>query len=103
MKDFFDSKMLIFLVSVVFFAGSGWMSLQASANELALIEERLDRMSGQEHSKSVQGHDGLKPQVEAMQDRLARLEQAVDKLKENQQQMAFNLGAVCAATGAKCQ
>jgi hypothetical protein len=103
MKEFFDSKMLIFLVSVVFFAGSGWMSLQASTNELAVIEDRLDRMSEQEQSKSAHDYDGLKPQVEAMQDRLARLEQAVDKLKENQQQMAFNLGAVCAATGAKCQ
>lgn len=103
MKEFFDSKVLIFLVSVVFFAGSGWMSLQASTSELALIEERLDRMVEKEKSKSSQDYDGLKPQVEAMQDRLARLEQAVDKLKENQQQMAFNLGAVCAATGAKCQ
>ena len=103
MQQFFDSKMLIFIVSVVFFAGTGWMSIEASTAEIALLEERLDIMCERTESESTQNYDGLKPQVEAMQDRLARLEQAVDKLKENQQQMAFNLGAVCAATGAKCQ
>ena len=96
MQQLLDSRVMIFLITAIFFAGTGWMSLQASAQEVESLGERLDAVA---KSATVSENS----QFVVMEDRLVRLEKAVDKLKENQQQMAFNLGAVCAATGAKCQ
>lgn len=96
MQQLLDSRVMIFLITTIFFAGTGWMSLQASAQEVESLGERLDEVA---KSATVSENN----QFAVMEDRLVRLEKAVDKLKENQQQMAFNLGAVCAATGAKCQ
>tara|TARA_R110001583_G_scaffold135284_3_gene287038 strand:+ start:319 stop:609 length:291 start_codon:yes stop_codon:yes gene_type:complete len=96
MQQLLDSRVMIFMVTTIFFAGTGWMNLQASAQEVESLGERLDAVA---ESATVSESS----QFIVMEDRLVRLEKAVDKLKENQQQMAFNLGAVCAATGAKCQ
>jgi septation ring formation regulator EzrA len=96
MQQLLDSRVMIFMVTTIFFAGTGWMNLKASAQEVESLGERLDAVA---ESATVSESS----QFIVMEDRLVRLEKAVDKLKENQQQMAFNLGAVCAATGAKCQ
>ena len=51
MQNLLDSKMLIFVVSVVFLAGTGWMNIQASTTDLATIEARLDKMAEQSGGK----------------------------------------------------
>ena len=41
-KDFFDSKMIIFLVTTVFLAGGGWMSLGSLGDRVTKLEDKQD-------------------------------------------------------------
>ena len=41
-KDFFDSKMIIFLVTTVFLAGGGWMSLGSLGDLVTKLEDKQD-------------------------------------------------------------
>lgn len=42
MKDFIDSKMVIWLLSLVFMAGGGWMSLSSLGDRVTKLEDKQD-------------------------------------------------------------
>lgn len=42
MKDYIDSKMVIWLISLVFMAGGGWMSLGSLGDRVTKLEDKQD-------------------------------------------------------------
>jgi hypothetical protein len=45
MKQYIDSKMVIWLMSLVFMAGGGWMSLGSLGDRVTKLEDKQDVVS----------------------------------------------------------
>jgi alpha-D-ribose 1-methylphosphonate 5-triphosphate diphosphatase PhnM len=46
MKEFFDTKMIIFGITTVFLAGGGWMSLGSLGDRVTKLEDKQDIVGG---------------------------------------------------------
>jgi hypothetical protein len=45
MKDVLDTRMIIWIVSMIFFAGGGWHSLSSLGDRVSDLEDRQDMLS----------------------------------------------------------
>ena len=92
-----DTKLVVWIVTVVFIAGGGWWSLQAMGKDVSKIQTTLDE---QESSITIhlasEGH-------EAGAERMQRIEAAHLEVQEDIRSMMVNQSAICQATGARCR
>ena len=85
-------------LSVVFIAGGAWVTLDAVAQQNGDLSERVEVIEDKVARQQV-----IEVKVEQVEQRLERLETAIDKMIEIQQQNAQNVAAICASTGASCR
>jgi TolA-binding protein len=85
-------------LTIVFLAGGGWVTLDAVAQESEELTDRIETVE-----QKVSGQQVIEVKVEAVEKRLERLENSIEKLIEIQQQQAVNTARICAATGANCR
>lgn len=85
-------------VTVVFLAGGGWVTLDAVAQSSDELTDRIEVIEDK-----VQQQQVIEVKVEQVEQRLQRLETAIDKMITIQQENAQNVAAICASTGAKCK
>ena len=90
-------KMIGPVLSFVFIAGGGWVTLEAVAQNTDKIEERVDRLE-----VSVSRQEVIDVKIQGVESRLDKMETIVGQVLELQQQQAQNMAAVCQATGATC-
>ena len=90
-------KMIGPVLSFVFIAGGGWVTLEAVAQNTDKIEERVDRLE-----VSVSRQEVIDVKIQGVESRLDKMETIVGQVLEIQQQQAQNMAAVCQATGATC-
>lgn len=90
-------KMIGPVLSFVFIAGGGWVTLEAVAQNTDKIEMRVDRLE-----ISVSRQEVIDVKIEGVEKRLDKMEAIVGQVLEIQQQQAQNMAAVCQATGASC-
>jgi hypothetical protein len=50
MSDYMDSKMLIWIVGMIFFAGGGWFSIDSLADRVTRLEDGQDKVH---HSMTI--------------------------------------------------
>ena len=86
------------LVSVVFLAGGGWVTLDAVAQESEELTDRIESVEDKVVQQKV-----IEVKVELVEKRLERLENSIEKLIEIQQKQAVNTARICTATGANCR
>jgi hypothetical protein len=85
------------IVTVVFLAGGGWVTLDAVAQESEDLTERIEFVETKVGQQQV-----IEIKVEQVEKRLERLETSIEKLIEIQQQQALSTARICTATGADC-
>jgi hypothetical protein len=90
-------KMLAPLLSLVFIAGGGWMTLEATAQTTAEVEKRVDAL---EIEAAKKGETDLR--IKGVESRLDRLEIVVTKMADQQVQMMANQAAICQGVGVDC-
>ena len=90
-------KMIGPVLSFVFIAGGGWVTLEAVAQNTDKIEARVDRLE-----VSVSRQEVIDVKIQGVESRLDKMETIVGQVLEIQQQQAQNMAAVCQATGATC-
>lgn len=86
------------ILTLVFVAGGGWVTLEAVAQQNEDIAERVATVEsklGQQQVTDVK--------VQQVEERLERMETVVDKILEIQQRQMTNQAAICQATGANCR
>ncbi len=98
MSDNWKQAVIGPVCTVLFLAGGGWVTLEAVAQS---SDELTDRIEAVERKAVEQKVNEVK--VEQVEKRLERLENAIDKMIEIQQQNAQNVAAICASTGANCR
>ena len=85
-------------ITVVFLAGGGWVTLEAVAQSSDELTERIEVVEDKVGQQQV-----IQVKVEQVEQRLQRLETAIDKMIEIQQVQMQNQAAICASTGATCR
>ena len=100
---FIDSKLIIFLLTIVFSSGIGWSMLNAQAQDIAETVEELDGLSTviNQHTHG-NGHQLTGAKLEEMERRIGNLEITIEKISTSQAAQDRALAAICAATGARC-
>ena len=98
MSDTWKQAMIGPCVTVVFLAGGGWVTLDAVAQSSDELTDRIEVIEDK-----VQRQQVIEVKVEQVEQRLQRLETAIDKMITIQQQNAQNVAAICASTGANCR
>ena len=91
-------KMIGPLLSLVFIAGGGWITLEATAQTTEAVEKRVSAL---EIEAAKKGETDLR--IEGVENRLDRLEQVVIKMADQQSQMMANQAAICTSVSADCQ
>ena len=86
------------ILTLVFVAGGGWVTLEAVAQENGDLTERVVVIESKVNRQQV-----IEVQVEQVEQRLERLETAIEKMIEIQQKQAVNQAAICQATSANCR
>lgn len=90
-------KMIGPVLSFVFIAGGGWVTLEAVAQNTDKIEHRVDRLED-----SISRQEVIDVKIEGVEKRLDKMEEIVGKMLDLQQTQAQNMASVCQATGATC-
>jgi len=92
-----DTKLVIWLVTVVFLAGGGWWHLEAMSADVSKIQETLD---GQESELTIHvASDGHT----SGETRIKKLEANQDEMGRDIKSLMTNQSAICQATGARCR
>ena len=86
------------VITVIFLAGGGWVTLDAVAQSSEKLTERIEVVEQKVGQQQV-----IDLKVEQVEQRLQRLETAIDKMIEVQQVAMQNQAAICASTGATCR
>jgi len=86
------------ILTIVFVAGGGWVTLEAVAQQNEDIEERVATVEEKLGQQQV-----IDVKVQQVEVRLERMEAVVDKILEIQQRQMTNQAAICQATGANCR
>jgi TolA-binding protein len=85
-------------ITVIFVAGGGWVTLEAVAQQNTDLTERVEVVEDKVGQQQV-----IDLKVEQVEQRLQRLETAIEKMIEIQQKQAVNQAAICQATAANCR
>ena len=92
-----DTKLIIWIITVIFLAGGGWWTLHDVSADVAQIQETLD---GQESELTIHvaadGHT-------AGEGRVQKLEAKQDEMGKDIKSLMTNQSAICQATGARCR
>ena len=93
----FDTKLLIWIVGIVFLAGGGWWHLEAMSADVTKIQETLDNQQSELtiHVAS-DGHTSGETRIE-------KLEAKQDEMGKDIKSLMTNQSAICQATGARCR
>ena len=96
MKDI-DTKLVIWVITVIFLAGGAWWSLSDVSADVSKIQETLD---GQESELTIHvaadGHT-------AGESRIEKIEAKQDEMGKDIKSLMTNQSAICQATGARCR
>ena len=98
MSDSWKQAVIGPCVTVVFLAGGGWVTLEAVAQSNDKLTERIEVIEDEVGQQQV-----IQLKVEQVEQRLQRLETAIDKMIEIQQVQMQNQAAICASTNATCR
>ena len=92
-----DTKLVIWIVTVIFLAGGGWYTLSDVSADVAQIQETLDTQQSELtiHVAS-DGHT-------AGESRIEKLEAKQDEMGKDIKSLMTNQSAICQATGARCR
>ena len=92
-----DTKLAIWVVTVIFLAGGGWWTLHDVSTDVAKIQDTLD---GQENELTIHvaadGHTSGESRIE-------KLEAKQDEMGRDIKSLMTNQSAICQATGARCR
>ena len=92
-----DTKLIIWLVSVVFLAGGGWWHLEAMSADVSKIQETLDTQQSElTIHVAADGHTSGESRIE-------KLEAKQDEMGRDIKSLMTNQSAICQATGARCR
>ena len=96
MKDI-DTKLVIWVITLIFLAGGAWWSLSDVSADVSKIQETLD---GQESELTIHvaadGHT-------AGEGRIEKIEASQDEMGKDIKSLMTNQSAICQATGARCR
>ena len=103
-SKFWDSKIAIFITTMVFASGGGWAMLNAQAQELSEAVEDIEQLESLvgEHAYG-NGHTLTGAKLEDVDRRVERIETQVQEIHQRMTQQEITLSAICIATGAVCQ
>jgi hypothetical protein len=92
-----DTKLIIWVITIIFLAGGAWWSLSDVSADVAKIQETLD---GQESELIIHvasdGHVAGESRIEKIEVSQAEMGRDIKSLMTNQ-------SAICQATGARCR
>jgi hypothetical protein len=92
-----DTKLAIWVVTVIFLASGGWWTLHDVSTDVAKIQDTLD---GQENELTIHvaadGHTSGESRIE-------KLEVKQDEMGRDIKSLMTNQSAICQATGARCR
>ena len=91
-----DAKLIIWVITLIFFAGGGWWSLKSVSANVSQIKATLDDQTTQVtvHLANPEAHDDA---------RIERLETTQAAMAEDVKSLMTNQSAICQATGARCR
>lgn len=92
-----DTKLVIWVVTVIFLAGGGWWSLQDVSADVSKIQETLD---SQESELTI--HVASDGHI-AGESRIEKIEANQDEMGKDIKSLMTNQSAICQATGARCR
>ena len=92
-----DTKLMIWVVTIIFVAGGGWWSLRDVSTDVAKIQETLD---GQQSELTI--HVAADEHT-AGESRIEKIEASQDEMGKDIKSLMTNQSAICQATGARCR
>ena len=92
-----DTKLVIWAITIVFIAGGGWYSLHDVSQDVAKIQDTLD---GQENALTI--HVAADGHVSG-EGRVSKIEANQDEMGKDIKSLMTNQSAICQATGARCR
>ena len=96
MKDV-DTKLLIWITTVVFLAGGGWWHLEAMSADVTRIQETLDTQQSElTIHVAADGHTSGETHIE-------KIETQQNEMSRDLKILMTNQSAICQATGARCR
>tara|TARA_R110002012_G_scaffold302689_1_gene504018 strand:+ start:73 stop:363 length:291 start_codon:yes stop_codon:yes gene_type:complete len=96
MKDI-DTKLVIWLVTVVFLAGGGWWHLEAMSSDVTKIQDTLDTQQSElTIHVAAEGHTSGETRIE-------KIETQQNEMSRDLKTLMTNQSAICQATGARCR
>ena len=92
-----DTKLVIWICSVVFLAGGGWWHLEAMSSDVTKIQETLDTQQSElAIHVAAEGHT-------AGETRIKKIETQQNEMSRDLKTLMTNQSAICQATGARCR
>ena len=92
-----DTKLVIWIVTVIFLAGGAWWHLEAVSADVTKIQETLDTQQNElTIHVAAEGHT-------AGESRIEKLEAKQDEMGKDIKSLMTNQSAICQATGARCR
>jgi hypothetical protein len=92
-----DTKLVIWLVTVVFLAGGGWWHLEAMSADVTKIQETLDTQQSElTIHVAAEGHT-------SGETGLRKLRPKQNEMSRDLKTLMTNQSAICQATGARCR
>ena len=92
-----DTKLVIWVSTIVFIAGGGWWSLKSVSTDVAKIQTTLD---DQADALTIHVSSGSHPGGE---ERVTRIETKQDVMSKDIKSLMITQSAICQATGARCR
>ncbi len=92
-----DSKIIVWLVSIVFVAGGMVYTLNSVASDVEKLSDSVV-----EHVQS-EGHPTRGVRVDYIEERQQAMSETVERLDARQQTMMTNQSAICTKLGADCR
>ena len=92
-----DTKIVIWVITVVFIAGGGWWSLKSVSENVSNIQDTLDE---QGNSLTIHLSSDAHP---SGAERISRIEDSHTEMGNDIKQLMTNQSAICQATGARCR
>ena len=100
MKDLFDSRMIIWIVGIVFLAGGGWYSLKDVSEDVSQIQTTLDQQSDSltEHVTG-DGHATRGIEIAVLESDQVKIETKLEQLDSTVDKISRNQARMCTAWG----
>ena len=91
-----DSKVVMWILGVVFLSGGGWYTLESVSADVDEIQSTLDEQTSAVtiHVANPEAHDDT---------RIKRLEIQQTVIADDVKSLMTNQSAICQATGARCR